>query len=324
MKKILDFVKGAVSTKDLIPVLTNFHFYSGRVQGGNGRITIDAPLDAPLDLGGVDITVPAVPFLRAVDACGGAPVLNITEGGRLTMKKGKFRSVLPLSDSTSFPLQTLEWEGHRDWKPGSGLIKILRTIRPFIGEDASRPWACGVLFSDGYLYATNNVVMVRIPYTMPEGTQMNLPSYAVDELLRIGEDPERMLFDENKAAFHYGDRWMRSNLFDVAWPDVSKFFDEAALDPVPEGLREAVEKIRPFCQDSKFPIITMNSEGVHTAEGDMGASVEGYELPDSKYRAEPLQLVLTHAKRIDLSKYPGPVPFVGDNGLEGVMIGVKS
>ena len=85
-----------------------------------------------------------------------------------------------------------------------------------------------------------------------------------------------------------------------------------------------MEKIRPFCQDSKFPIIELNENGVHTVEGTMGASVEGYELPYSKYRAEPLQLVLSHAKTIDLTKYHGPVPFTGDSGLEGVIIGVKS
>ena len=320
MKKILNFVKGAVSTKDLVPVLTNFHFYSGRVQGSNGRITIDAPLE----LGTVDITVPAVPFLRAVEACDGAPQLNITEGGRLTMKRGKFRSILPLSDNSAFPLQEICDVPDSKWAPDSGLIKVLRTIRPFIGEDASRPWACGVLFKDGWLYATNNVVMVRLGYTMPEDIEINLPSYAVDELLRIGKDPVRVSYDSSYALFHYGESWLRSNLFDSQWPDVSKFFQQEKLAPVPEGLREAVEKIRPFCQDSKFPVIELNETGVHTAEGDMGASVEGYELPYSKYRAEPLQLVLSHAKTIDLTKYPGPVPFTADNGLEGVIIGVKT
>lgn len=319
MKKTLNFVKGAVSTKDLIPVLTNFHFYNGRVQGGNGRITIDAPLD----LRGIDITVPAVPFLRAIDACKGVPQeLSFTKNGRLVIKRGKFRSMLPLSNPEDFPLISMDLTGHMLWKPDIDLIAALRTIRPFVGEDASRPWACGALFKDGYIYATNNVVMARIPWDMPDGS-MNLPSFAIDELLRINEQPDGFMYCDTYAGFFYGDRWLRSQLFSVEWPDVAMFFESADIDNVPQGLLEAVQKVLPFCPDSKFPTITFNEDGVHTADGDMGASVEGFDLTPSKYRAEPLEMVLSHATHIDLTKYPKPVPFKGVNGLEGVIIGLK-
>ena len=320
MRKILNFVKGAVSTKDLIPVLTNFHFYSGRVQGGNGRVTIDAPID----LGGVDITVPAVPFLRAVDACDGEPILNITEGGRLTVKKGKFRSTIPLSPQTDFPLIKISVNDDALWKPAPGLLRVLRTIRPFIGEDASRPWACGALFKEGYVYATNNVVIVRIPWRMPESDAINVPAFAIDEILRIGEEPQAFMFDESSATLFYGERWLRTQLFTVQWPDVDKFFGDVSLNCVPTGLLEAVRKVLPFCADAKFPSITLNAEGVHTAEGTMGASVAGYELPTCRFRAEPLLLTLTHATEIDLTKYPAPVPFRGENGLQGVLVGLKA
>jgi DNA polymerase III sliding clamp (beta) subunit (PCNA family) len=320
MIKTLNFVKGAVSTKDLVPVLTNFHFYDGRVQGGNGRITIDAPLD----LGGRNITVPAVPFLKAITACDGAPVLNITDAGRLTIKKGSFRSILPLADGLTFPLQTLDDQATATDKTDE-LIKKLRIIKPFIGDDASRPWSCGCLFADGYIYATNNVVMVRVPWGVPEGVRFNLPSFAVDELLRIGEQPDGFCFERSDTAvtFKYGDRWLRSQLFDTDWPDVGAFFNDEALEPVPEGLRQAVEKILPFCPDSKFPLIILNSEGVSTADGTMTASVGDMELPDGRYRAEPLLAVLSHAISIDLTKYPAAVPFLGAGGLQGVMVGVK-
>ena len=230
MQKILNFVKGAVSTKDLVPVLTNFHFYDGRVQGGNGRITIDAPLD----LGGVDITVPAVPFLRAVDACDGAPVLNVTPGGKLTMKKGGFKSLLPLSDQDAFPRVDVDLTEGTLWKPELGFIKALRTIRPLIGDDASRPWSCGALFKDGYIYATNNVVMVRIPWAMPDGICINIPRFAVEELIRVGEEPAGFMFTKTSAVFVYGNlaegtRWIKTQLFESAWPDVDKFFTDAIL-----------------------------------------------------------------------------------------------
>ena len=93
---------------------------------------------------------------------------------------------------------------------------------------------------------------------------------------------------------------------------------------IPEGLLEAVQKVIPFCPDSRFPVITLTETDVRTAEGVMAASVECVNgLFPSKYRAEPLLLVLQQAKQIDLTKYPSPVPFAGLNGLQGVIIGVK-
>ena len=329
MKKILNFVKGAVSTKDLVPVLTNFHFYDGRVQGGNGRVTIDAPLD----LGGSDITVPAVPFLRAIDACDDVldfedGSLSITKAGRLSVKSGSFKSILPLSDNTDFPRAEVDLSVGMLWKPAPGFIKALRTIRPLIGDDASRPWACGALFKNGYIYATNNVIMVRIPWAMPDDVCINIPSFAIEELIRVGEEPAGFMFSDTSAVFVYGNqaegtRWIKTQLFESAWPDADKFFTDEELAPVPVGLLDAVNKVVPFCPDKKHPVITLNSEGVHTAEGDMSASVANLELPEGRYRAEPLTLVLQQATAIDLTKYPGAVPFVGQNGLQGVMVGMK-
>lgn len=319
MRKVLNFVKGAVSTKDLIPVLTNFHFYAGRVQGGNGRITIDAPLD----IGCVDTTVPAVPFLRATDACDGQPELSITEAGRLMVRRGKFKSSLPLSPPESFPRSepTVCGSSLYDFED---MLRALKTIRPFVGEDASRPWVCGVLLKDGYMYATNNVVMARIPFSKARnGYAINLPSFAVDEILRINEVPTSIEYDDVSMTLHYGDRWLRSHLFDAAWPDVEKFFAEVALQPVPAGLLEAVEKVLPFCPDAKFPVIRLSAEGVHTADGEMSAQVDTCALPASKFRAEILTLVLAHATAIDLSKYPAPIPFSGMHGLRGVLVGIK-
>lgn len=321
MQEILSFVKGAVSTKDLIPVLTNFHFSNGRIQGGNGRVTIDAPLD----LGGINITVPAVPFIKAVEACGGQPKLNITAAGKLTISASKFRSTLPPSEEGSFPVQVFEMEGAAVSNDVAALVKVLRRVRPFVADDASRPWACGCLFKDGYIYATNNVAIVRVPWQGPEGVSFNLPSFAVDELLRIGKDPDGFFHTDTSVTFCYdkGERWMRSQLFTVEWPDVARFFTGETYDAVPDNLLHAVEQVLPFCQDAKFPIITLNDTGVHTAEGDMSASVGGYALPLSKYRAETLRLALQHATEADFSAYPDPIPFRGLNGLEGCLVGVS-
>jgi DNA polymerase III sliding clamp (beta) subunit (PCNA family) len=316
MQSILNLVRGSVSTKDFVPVLQCFHIYNGRIQGQNGRIAIDAPFP---DMG--DITVPAERFLKAVDACDGEPKISVTEEGKLSIKKGAFRAVLPLHDHTAFP---------RAEKTGEvlatcdGLIAMLRRLRPFISEDASRPWALGILLRADYAYATNNVILARTPFEWSFG-DIILPVYAIDELLRIGEEPTVVLVDDTALTFEYkSGAWLRAQLLTGGWPAVeNKFDDIPQLEPVPDGLREAVEKVLPFCPDPKFPLIALSANGVSTAEGEHMAAVEGIVLPEGRYRAETLLAVLEVAKRISLEDYPRPVMFSGDQ-IEGMFVGMKT
>lgn len=309
----LNFVKGAVSTKDLIPVLTHFCFYQGRVQGGNGRLYMDAP-------GGIEeeITLPAGLLIKAINACTQNDVqMKVTKKGNFIISSGSFRASIPISPD-SYPVVKPEGKEY----PGTQIIPALRQLQGFIGTDASRAWACGVLFQDGYCYATNNVSMVRVPvqWAAPD---INLPGATVNEILRTELPIDSVMVADNSVTFHSGDRWIRSQLFDLAWPEVASFFQGRGFPGAPPGLLEAIEKVLPFCPDSKAPIIVLGEEGVSTADGEMSASVSGMSLPPGRYRAETLLLALSSCDQIDLGKYPAPIPFSAPGGLEGVLVGVR-
>jgi DNA polymerase III sliding clamp (beta) subunit (PCNA family) len=308
----LNFVKGAVSTKELVPVLTNFSFANGRVQGTNGKISMDAPCD--LD---ASVSIPAARFIDAINACRQEPTLRLTEKS-LIIEAGALKVRLPLS-CEEFP--RVKPEGQ--YFPGGSIRGALQAVREFIGTDAARPWACGVLFQDGYCYATNNVTLVRMPVAW-DAPAINLPSFAVDELLRVGLDITQVQVAENSITFHFGDRWLRSQLFDLAWPDIANFFTDAELPMVPEGFAEAVDTVLPFCPDQNLRAVHTSAAGVSTDDGAMSAVVEGIELPEGRYRAEPLILVLSRADRIDLTPYPRPCPFAAPGGLQGVLLGLKT
>lgn len=320
MLKTLRFVRGAVAEKDLVPVLTHFRVYDGRIQGGNGRLSIDASC---LDLKGLDITVPAERFLKAVDGCNGEPKLKITKTSKLSISHKKFKAILPLGDNESFPMnERSKGMVIVSTKTREALLGMLRALRPFIGVDASRPWACGILLKDGFAYATNNVILCRVPIPWKIDS-INLPSFAVDELLRIGEIPSCLWIDDTSITFEYEDAWLKSQLFDLEWPDIEKFFAAQTTKKVSPLLFESIQRIIPFCPDPKFPVIKFSEEGVSTADGDMMAEVKGIKLPDAIFRAEPLLAVLSVATHIDFSTYPAPSPWKGENGLEGIFIGVK-
>ena len=317
MIKTLQLVRGSVSTKDFVPVLQCFHLYNGRIQGQNGRIAIDAPFD---DLGAGDFTVPAERFLKAVDACDGEPQVSITAGGKLSVKRKGFKALLPLGEHSAFPLA--EKDGELLATAG-GILAMLRKLRPFVSEDASRPWSNGILLRDGYAYATNNVVLVRTPFAW-DFDAVNLPVYAVDELIRIGQEPTEILTAEGALVFTLGDAWLRSQLLTGEWPDVAGRFEGLDFgEVVPTGLVQAIEKIMPFCPDPKMPEIVFSADGISTAEGEQMASVEGAALPEGRYRAEVLLLALSVAQRANFAAYPTPIAFCGD-GIEGMFVGLRA
>ena len=322
MNKTLSLVRGAVSTKDLVPVLTHFHIYDGRVQGGNGRVTIDAPCS---ELSGFDCTVPAERFLKAVDACDGEPKLKLTDGGKLTISKSKFRATLPLANHESFPrLEQVSESGGGAFIQMKPLLAMLRKLSAFVGEDASRPWSCGILFRDGFAWATNNVSLARVPYTSPR--EFVMPGFAIDELLRMGHEPVTMMLEENSMTFSFnGDWWLRVQKLHGEWPDVSKFISDdlpaAGVDSGP--LAEAVRKVLPFCPNPKIPVVQTGSEGVSTLDGEMSATCGLYELPETRFRAEPLLTVLESARYIDLSTFPGACYWRGEN-IDGVLVGLRT
>jgi len=316
MLKTLKLVRGAVADKDLVPVLTHFHIYNGRIQGGNGRVVLDTPCDA---LTGMCLTVPADRFLKAVDGCQGEPELTVTDAGALMVKRGSFKVRLPLAKQEDFPLQS---HVTPELTPVPGLLGTLRRLRPFIGEDASRPWLCTVKVENGYAYATNNPVFIRIPCELPD---MVIPVFAVDELLRIGIGPLGVYVAETSMTFDFpAGLWLQCQQVEGEWPDVARFFEEEPeLQPVPAGLLEAVRRVKPFCPDAKFPEIRLGPEGVSTADGDMSAAVEGVNLPESRWRAENLELLLSEATAVDWGAWPNPCRWEGQSGAQGVAVGLR-
>jgi len=321
MRETLDLVRGAVSTKDLLPVLTHFHIYSGRVQGGNGRVTIDAPCE---ELAGLDVTVPAKRFLDAVDACEGEPKIKVSDAGRLTLTRAKFRATLPLASHDSFPRSEYRRGEAKQYALPKTFLLSLGTLFPFVGEDASRPWCASVLLRDGYAWATNNVTLARMPIGAGYPV-VAIPVFAVEELLRIDREPRKMMATDVAVTFDLGDGiWLKAQLLTGEWPDVSKIMPTKVPNKMvsTKGLAEAVLKVAPFCPDPRIPIIVTGDKGVSTMEGDMCAQVACGALPEARFRADVLLPVLEVAQDIDLSAYPNP-SYWRSNVIDGVVVGVR-
>lgn len=315
MLEELERVKGAVSSKDLLPVLTHFHIYDGRIQGGNGFVTIDAPCSLRWN-----VTVPADRLIAALSACKVEPVLSVSPT-RLSVKAGAFSAWVPLLPQDEYPRgEATSGVTHTC----SSLRETIKKCYDFIGTDASRPWGRALLLRDGFAWATMNTALIRVPQPWP--CEVEVPVFALDELLRMPDDPDGFAADENSITFFYKDgAWLRSQLFSSHWPDVSGLarLMDVECEPLPAGLAEAVSHLLPFVRDPKFPIIKLGASGVCTQEGEHYAEQTGLVLPDVAHDARILQLVLPRATHAHFTK-DGPNTFTNtQTGVCGVFAPVR-
>lgn len=318
MLDVLKFVKGAVGKKDFVPALTHFRIHESRITGYNGKLCLSAPI--ALD---VDCCPKAIPFVKAIEACEDTAQLHITPTGKLSIRSGKFRAHVEQLEVQAFP----------DVQPEGVLVDIdgrllpaFKTMFDFISEDASRPWSTGLLLDGASVFATNNVIVSEmwLGYHFPY--RVNVPRYAIREMIRIAEEPVALQLSANSMTVHYsGERWLRTQLNVDAWPDAANMLDikSTGTAPVafPDGFFEALAKLAPFTDDGSR--VYLLGDRVSTAPED-GTSVELPGLPAvaALFNHTMLSSLEGVASLIDFTAYPAPVPWYGDN-VRGLIMGMR-
>jgi len=317
MLKSLKFVQGSIAKKEFIPALTHFVIEHGRVRGFNGVMALSSPI--PFDIA---CKPKASTLIKAISQCEDTVQLALTKAGKLSVKSGVFKAYIEcVQEDTPHVLP----EGQIVNFDGEELLKGLKAVAPFIGDDASRRWANGVLIEKQSLFATNNVMLVQYWLGADFPSVVNLPRDAVKEMLRINEAPIYAQMTENSMTFHYlEDRWLRTQLYSsTEWPDLSKILDiPSCQQPIEEELFKGLEIIKPFVDKQGSVFFNMQQIATHP-DSEQGAS---YDVPaltdDGKYNIQMLELLEGSAKTIDWSTYPGPCLFQNDR-LRGAIIGLR-
>ena len=311
----LRFVQGAVARKDFVAALTHFRIKDGRILGYNGHISLSCPIDLALDC-----MPKATSFVKAIQTCKDTISLHMTAGGRLSVKSGSFKALV---DCVSDGFPEVEPEGQEVELKGN-ILETLKALEPFIAEDASRPWARGILFRGPSAFATNNVVLIErwLGHTMP--IELNIPKAAVVELLRIGEEPTSMQVQENSCTFHFSNhRWLKTSLYSTQWPDLARVLGaESSPSPLPEGIFAALQDLKPFMNKLGQVFVFPGRVSTEATE-DQGASVEVEGLTTTGvFHLEQLLSLCGLADVLDLTLYPKPCIFYGDN-LRGAIVGMR-
>lgn len=317
----LKVVYGAVHDRALLSVLSHLFIYDGRAQATDGRMSIDAVFP---ELKGLNATVPADRFLAAIEASDGEPQIEERDG-RIVIVSGSFRARIPTLPLDQFPKSDPDppdWELEDEWLPG------LRRMRPFIATDAANQWSTALLVTTDTMVATNNVCLVSEPCSLLDGTGVKaiaIPNWALDEVLRMGEEPTAFGVSDRSITFYFDDTWIKTQLITADWPIVKALdlFKNMPKKPprVPDNLAKAVKKILPFCKDTKFPVILMGAAGVWTEDHVHQAEVSGIQLPEMRFNGNMLELVLDHADH--MVEGPDTKMYFRIGPARGILMGLR-
>ena len=317
MLKQLKFVQGAVAKKDFIPSLTHFEIKNGTIRGYNVSLALCAPIDLA-----ITAKPRAIPFVKAIQGCKGETVqLTITPTGKLSIKAGKFKALV---ECTTEEFPTIEPEGEWVSLEGIEIITALKKLLDFTGEDASRRWSQGILLRGTKAFATNNIVLVEYDLGTEFPVEINIPSKAVAELVRIGQNPLGMKVTTTSVTFMFDQHhWVKTQLYDLGWPDLEKLLSrEADMDEVQDEWFDAVETVSPF-SDELDRVYFKDGEITTAVEDSAGGTVEmdnfHYEgVYNPKYFLS-LRGIISH---IDLKAYPSPCLFKGPK-VRGALMGMR-
>lgn len=319
MLDALKFVQGAVQRNLVAPELEHFIIKDGRITGFNGYMALSAPL--PIN---IDAMPKADLFHKALAACGDSIAISMTPNGRLHIRSGTFSAYVPCNDRAVYEALP---EGEAFSAP-KGMAAAFARMLPFIGDDASRPWAMGLAIENGCYTATNNVILLQL-WDGHQIPAVNCPRFAVAEVARIREDPVEIRVGNGSISFLYENgRWIRSQVLATEWPVdlMNRILDrESRPEALPDGFFEAVDKLAPFTKDGPSSPLHFTADGLATgAPGSSeGAAVELPGLPaGAAFRLKALQLLKNEVKTIDLNTHPAPCLFFGDHS-RGALIGMQ-
>lgn len=313
----LKFVQGSVAKKDLVPALTHFAIENGTVRGYNGMLALCSPI--ALD---IECKPQAEPLIKAISNCNEVIQITLTPTGKLSLKSGKFKAMINcLPGDTPHVMP----EGEEIELDGKSLISAMKTIIPFVGDDASRPWSNGILFANDSAYATNNVVMIEYWTGVTVSRPINIPRAAIKELIRIGEAPTHAQLGATSMTFHYeGGKWLRTQLLETDWPDFKRILDKegVAQEKMNYAIFDGLKVVKPFVDKFGRVIFSQGKLSTHDEDSE-GASYELEDFPfEGVYNIEMLNLLDGVAHTIDFAAYPAPCIFYGDR-LRGAIIGMR-
>ena len=258
----------------------------------NGIVAAGSPISE-------DITCYAHTMLlaEALSKCDDNFSLTQLDNGRLSIKSGKFKAVVPCLDPAL--MQTA--------LPDPQIVGITNAFKEAVeavgvlaSENAQHILTASVLMNGPSVISTNRVMIMEFWHGLDLPPNVPLPKQFVAALAKQKKNLTGFGYSNCSATFYFDDGcWLRTQLYNDEWPDVSSILNrEANLWTIDTGFFKALDAIEPFSEDGNV-YSELNLLRSHADEG-VGASYECAGIPKGfVYPIKQLKIIKPFVKKID-------------------------
>lgn len=310
----LQFIAVAQNSEGL-PYQTHCRIADGTLTGTNGGITAGIMIDDSLRACPHTATL-----ITALSKCTEAISITELDSGRLSVKSGKFRALVPcVPFSDIAPVQP-----DPPCAEVTDAVKTaLLTVSCLVADNNSEPLTSCVLLQANSAIATNRHVILEAWHGVDLPPNVQIPKASVLAICKTDKPLKAFGFSENSATFYYADdSFIKTALFATNYPDLSNVLiaeSDANAWPFPAGFYDALDKVSPFSVDNsvRFDKDLMKSH----ADKNEGATIELEGLkPDLVFNIDYLKLIKPHAQKIHfLYHAKGLSVFFGEGVRGGIM-----
>lgn len=229
LEKIVNFLKGAVSTSDSIPILKNICFEEGMVSAFDGGVGAIVFFDTQ-DLRGL---LPFDKFSIFVKGKTSNEIeINFEDDEKVRLTCGRSKSFLSISNQEDFTDfgKVIDKFHSKKWKVPN-LLPGFKVCLPFSSKKGGVVWN-GIHLFDSFIEATDSKRIAR--YDMGEtlfGGDAQIDSVVLSpEMVKMGlqlSSLDEVYFDKEISVFGEGDYLVFGNLLAGEYPATESFFHPA-------------------------------------------------------------------------------------------------
>lgn len=314
LREVLAAVAPAVPSKDIIPVLKNFHF---RLEGSDLAVTGTDTVVSVIAHRQVihpkvsgEAVFPATRLTTIASEAPGDLHIKVTRKDHkmyALIRSGSAKWTIPLMDPQGYPDLRANEQADVISTPRAPFLAALKRVRKAISTDEMRPYLMLMDLSKSRMRASDSVRFQQVYFEFPFECQ--IPQRVVHDLVqRLGNsESENLMVGQTKNTLVYkvDDVLVIGQKSDAKFPDVDEvllkptFSNDQILTVDRVGLLAAVKRVRITADENTSAIVLSLNHGVVTVEakGKTGASTE--DVP-AQWGYAPRHLAFDHRHLADL------------------------
>lgn len=316
LEKALAQVESVIPSKDLIPVLKNFHLKVGadfdlRVTGSDAVMSVVTHATVLMAPTPGEAVFPAQRFLHVVREASGD--LHI----KVTAKKEKYSAVIK-SGNTSWTIPLMSPAGYPDFTKveefgtvpveRQGFLAALQQVRKAASLDPMRPYLMMVDITGGKMRASDSIRFQQVKFDFPFDCQIPVRgahevvqrlSSSNLENIEVGQSDTGLLFD-------FGKTLLIVQKIAAKFPDV----DEVLLKPTlsndqelkvdREALLKAVRRVRITADDTTSAVVLSLNSGSCSVESKDRKGGTSVETVEAEWSHAPRHVSFNHQHLTDM------------------------